>query len=78
MKAHKLTIDDVDLKGKRVLMRLDFNVPLEKGETADDTPIGASVPPIKKIDSRSASWIASDALRELTSEVVQNRLKARR
>lgn len=73
-----MTIDDVDLKGKRVLMRVDFNVPLGKSEVADDTRIRASLPPIKKIDSRSARRIASDALRELTSEAVQNRLKAGR
>jgi phosphoglycerate kinase len=78
MKADKHTIDDVDLKGKRVLMRMDFNVPFEKGEVADDTRVRASLPSIKKIGSGSARWIASDALRELTSEAVQNRLKARR
>jgi len=78
MNMNKLTIDNVDLKGKRVVTRVEFDVLLEKGELADDTPIGASVPPIKKIDSGSARWIASHALRELTSEAVQNRLKARR
>jgi phosphoglycerate kinase len=60
MKMNKLTIDDVDLQGKRVLMRVDFNVPLEKGEVADDTRIRASLPSIKKvIDSGGKALLVS-------------------
>ncbi|MFI5252714.1 MAG: phosphoglycerate kinase [Bacteroidota bacterium] len=44
-----LTIDDVPLKGKRILTRVDFNVPMEKGEVTDDTRILESLPTIKKI-----------------------------
>jgi phosphoglycerate kinase len=44
-----LTINDVPLKGKRVLVRVDFNVPMEKGEVTDDTRIVESLPTIRKI-----------------------------
>ncbi len=46
----KLTIDQLDLKGKKVLIRCDFNVPLnEKREITDDRRIIASLPTIKKV-----------------------------
>ncbi|MCX6137291.1 MAG: phosphoglycerate kinase [Ignavibacteriales bacterium] len=47
---NKKTIDDIDVKGKRVLVRVDFNVPLdEKQNITDDTRMVESLPTIKKI-----------------------------
>ena len=48
----RLSVDDLELKGKRVLMRVDFNVPLDENQQiTDDTRIRASLPTIRKIVS---------------------------
>jgi phosphoglycerate kinase len=69
MALTKKTVKDVDLKGKKVVMRVDFNVPIKDGKIADDTRIVKALPTIKYVVDNGASLVILSHLGRPKGEV---------
>lgn len=80
----KKTVKDIDVKGKRVLVRCDFNVPMQDGKITDDVRITSALPTIKYLAEQGAKVILmshmgrpkGEAKKEFTLEPVAERLSS--
>ncbi|MFC2695133.1 MAG: phosphoglycerate kinase [Lactobacillus sp.] len=73
----KLIISDLDVKGKKVLMRVDFNVPIQNGVINDDNRIVAALPTIKYIIEHGGKAILLSHLGRIKSEEDKKELSLR-
>lgn len=62
MNYNKKSVSDIDVSSKKILLRCDFNVPMENGKITDDTRITASLPTIRYLLENNAAIIACSHL----------------
>ena len=64
MSLNKKSVDDINVKGLRVLCRCDFNVPLKDGKITDENRLVAALPTIKKLIADGGKVILCSHLRK--------------